>query len=356
MILAIGDPHFRIDNVEETLQFCNELDKYIRSRNDITMIIVLGDILHTHEKLHTSALNCAIDFFKMLISHGRELYCLVGNHDAISNTIFLSTNHWLNALKGWDGITIVDTPIEVIHNQSVIVMCPYVPDGRFLEALHILRKDVVSKEKTHLIFGHQLLDGAKMGAIVAAGVEEWKEDYPLCISGHIHDKQWIKNNLYYTGSSLQHSYGEGGDKSLALIEIDDKHNIKVEEVYLEIKKKKIIYADVTELEEVVNKMKDDTEYKIVLSGNESDFKAIKQSNLFSDTLDLENVKAIQFKSKWNKQALTDEKMNNTTGAGDDFLRCLELLVGQENDPYLTSLYEHILIGKEDISDKDVLFF
>ena len=77
-ILAIGDPHFKTDNITETEQFCKELQKYISDNcSFIDTIIVLGDILHTHEKLHTSALNAAVDFFKMLVSFKKKVFVLV---------------------------------------------------------------------------------------------------------------------------------------------------------------------------------------------------------------------------------------------------------------------------------------
>ena len=207
----------------------------------------------------------------MLISHNKHVFCLVGNHDATSNTIFLTQNHWLNVLKGWDGLTIVDYPI-IYEN---LTLCPYVPEGRFIEALSVLNDDW---KKCNIVFAHQTLNGAKMGPIISSNVEEWLEEYPLLISGHMHDKQKVKKNLYYTGSSMQHSFGEGDDKSIALITVEDGE-VDIEEVYLEIKKKKIIYADISELEEIKEKIKDDIEYKIVLSGNESEFNALKNSTL-----------------------------------------------------------------------------
>ena len=126
-ILCIGDPHFRVDNIDETRIFTTNLSKYL-DENEIDIIIVMGDVLHTHEKIHTFALNAAFDFFKMLSSKNKPVYSLVGNHDATSNTIFLTNNHWMNVLKGWKNITVVDYPTKVETNESFIVLCPYVPD------------------------------------------------------------------------------------------------------------------------------------------------------------------------------------------------------------------------------------
>jgi len=377
-ILAIGDPHFKVDNTEETIHFSNLLSTYLEENQDIEYIVVLGDVLHDHEKLNTFALNNAVEFFKMLISHKRKVYCLVGNHDATSNTIFLSDNHWMKILKGWDGLTVVDKPIKVnlsstdhgsdtYHGteEEFIVLCPYVPPGRFVEALNYIS----DWNKSKIVFGHQEVDGVKMGMIVANGVEEWKEEYPMLILGHIHDKQKLNNNVYVVGSCLQHSYGEGSDKSLALINVPlkDVGFDDIEEIYLEIKKKKIIYADVSEFKEIQEKIRNENkniEYKIVFSGNESDFKAIKNSTIYKDTLDMEKVKNITFKNKLKKdkkivndkgEEIEELKDKNIEELNNDFYECLTKLIIEENDPYLQSLYEHILYGKDDMSDKDVLF-
>jgi DNA repair exonuclease SbcCD nuclease subunit len=374
-ILAIGDPHFRIDNLDESNQFINNLSRLIDDRKDIDIIVVLGDILHTHEKLHTVALNSATNFFKMLIAprfddmNNRrkiKVFCLVGNHDATSNTIFLTDNHWMNALKGWDGLTIVDYPITEPINNSFITLCPYVPDGRLVEALNhlnTLEQTSYTSIKIHdsttyldwklssCVFAHQLLDGAKMGPIVASNVEEWKDEYPLCVSGHIHDKQKIKDNLYYVGSSMQHSYGENGDKSLAIITIVEGEEPIIEEIYLDIKKKKILYATIEELEDVQEKILEnqDIEYKIVLKGKDSDLKAIKQSALYKETMELDNVKKISFKATWKDEG-------EVKVLEDDFIDCLQSLVYRDDNPYLSSLYEHLIYGKEDKSDQDIFFF
>jgi len=350
-ILAIGDPHFKVDNVEDSINFIELLKTWIETnQSQLCKIIVLGDILHTHEKLHTVALNNAVNFFKMLISFKLPIYALVGNHDATSNTIFLTNNHWLNSLKEWDSLTIVDYPIKInfsYEDGEEIVLCPYVPDGRFVEALN----HIPSWKDATIVFGHQLIDNAKMGMIVAKDVEEWKDEYPYLISGHIHDKQQVKKNAFYTGSSMQHAFGDQDDKSLCLISLEDGE-VKKEDVYLTIRKKKILYADVTNLEETLEKMKEDTEYKIVLSGNENEFKAIKNSSLFKDAMKQDNLKNITFKSKIKETATSlNENVKN-----DDFCECLLELIKEEDDPYLLSLYEHVMYGKEDISDKDVILF
>lgn len=360
-ILAIGDPHFKVDNIEESKIFTDNLSSFLSQNTDIEIIVVLGDVLHNHEKLHTFALNNAINFFKMLSSHKRKCFCLVGNHDATSNTIFLTDNHWMNVLKGWNGLTIVDKPIiEFINETEFITLCPYVPDGRFIEALsHINSISVLSENKIKIndwkdskcIFSHQLFDGVKMGPIVARNVEEWKGDYPFCINGHIHENQRPQDNLYMPGSSMQEGYGDMTDKIVAVITLSESKIPHIEEIDLNIKRKKIIYATIDELETIQDKIEknENIDYKIVIKGSDSEIKALKNSSKYKDALEIENVKKIAFKTTWKEEEPKDI-------IEDDFVECLQSLVLKENNPYLSSLYEHIMYGTEDKSDKDVFFF
>jgi DNA repair exonuclease SbcCD nuclease subunit len=372
-ILAIGDPHFKVDNIEESKVFITNLSSYLSQNTDIEIIVVLGDVLHNHEKLHTFALNSAIEFFTMLVSHKRKCFCLVGNHDATSNTIFLTDNHWMNALKGWDGLTIVDHPVIEFIGESFITLCPYVPDGRFLEALsHLVTVEETRKVKRYLkddkdmtysrikihdwkeskcIFSHQLFDGVKMGAIVAKNVEEWNPEYPFCINGHIHENQRPQENLYIPGSAMQEGYGDMTDKIVAVITITDDKYPLIEEVDLNIKRKKIIYTTIDEIDTIKEKLEknENIDYKIVVKGSDSELKALKNSSKYKDTLDIDNVKKITFKTTWKE----DDRVKILE---DDFIDCLQTLIYNEEDPYLSSLYEHVVYGKEDKSDKDVFFF
>jgi DNA repair exonuclease SbcCD nuclease subunit len=348
-ILAIGDPHFKVDNIEESKILTDNLSLFLSQNTDIEIIVVLGDILHNHEKLHTVALNNAINFFTMLTSHKRRCFCLVGNHDATSNTIFLSDNHWMNVLKGWDGLTIVDHPIiEFINETEYITLCPYVPDGRLVEALNTLD----DWRNAKYICAHQLIDGAKMGPIIAQGVEEWKEEYPFCINGHIHENQRPQENLYIPGSAMQEGYGDMSDKIVALITLTNDKIPIIDEIDLNIKRKKIIYTTVDEIDTIQSKLEknENIDYKIVVKGSDAELKALKNSSKYKDALEIGNVKKISFKTTWK------EEQKEQVYLEDDFVECLQTLILKEDNPYLSSLYEHIMYGTEDKSDKDVFFF
>lgn len=300
-VLAIGDQHFKLDNITQVELFINKLSSHLlREKYDV--IISGGDLLDTHERLHTQCLNKAIDYLKLLSSNAKT-YVLVGNHDMINPSQFLTTNHWLNAVKEWDkkyDITVVDKPEKYIKDNYTLVMCPYVPDGMFCSALDILNNEEFNWKNANLIFGHQTMDGVKMGSITAEKVEEWKQEYPTMISFHVHDMQMVSSNLFYTGSCMQHSFGETIRKYLWRIELTDENiqdddtisffnkvgstSVSCNKIDLGVPRRKIINCTTKELEEmksiddVIPRIYRNDMYilKIVVSGNSFDFKNLRR--------------------------------------------------------------------------------
>ena len=64
-IVAIGDTHFKVDNMNIVDKLIEEIVSKL-SLLQPDLIVLLGDILHDHERLHTLALNRALDFINKL--------------------------------------------------------------------------------------------------------------------------------------------------------------------------------------------------------------------------------------------------------------------------------------------------
>lgn len=341
-VLCIGDIHIQTNNTVDIKIFIEKLNEYIKKNEELIDIIVLmGDILHTHERLHTIPFNIANDLIDQL-SKIKSLYVLVGNHDYINNSQFLTNNHWMNCFKNKKNVFIVDNVLICNHNNLNVVMSPYVPDGRFVEALNQL-KSVTNFNwmNAECILAHQLFDGAKMGAIVAENVEKWEESYPYLVSGHIHDKQKVQNNLYYTGSSMQHAFGESHDKTICLLKIDT--SIQIEEIDLNLPKKQILYYDIENIDPSIDKENEilvskildiletpNTHYKITITGNFEQFKMFKKSPVYLK-LQKNGTKVI-FKNKLvdilNKKHLLNSTVNNAENLS--FKDILHELVSNDN--------------------------
>lgn len=323
-VLTIGDPHFRMDNLEEINIYISRIEHIVKMDKP-DFVVVLGDLLHCHERVHTNVLNKAYSFINR-IRKLAPVYVLVGNHDYINNSQFLSDNHWMNALKEWDNVHIVDKGMSCTTNFGKFIFCPYVFPGRFCEALDLIDKDWKSARS---IFCHQEFYGCKMGAITSVEGDKWDTEYPFVISGHVHDKQRLQENIYYTGSSIQHAYGESHDKTIALCHFTQ--HIDVECIDLNLPRKKIIYMDFDKINEYTP-TKGQDHLRITLTGSYEEFKLFRKSKKYKELLK-HNIKIV-YKPK--------QLGEFTHSTSEEFYDVLDKLVKKENNPYLDKLHSHLL--------------
>ena len=337
-LLCIGDIHIKSNNIINIDILLSELLNYLSTTLEIiNYIILLGDILHYHEKIFTKSLNTAYNFIDKL----RQLYpiiVIVGNHDLQDNMQICTTNHWMNGMKEWDNVYIIDKP-KIFDN--IFVCIPYVPPGKFKEQLFFFLNDDWKDKK--VIFCHQEFKGCKMGAITSIDGDEWSKDNPYIISGHIHDKQWIDNNIYYTGSSMQHAFGESNDKSICLVNLEGcSLNNMIQEIYLNIPKKEIIYENIKNVDKIIDKLdnREMKETKITLNGNYEEFKTFKKSKKYKELIN-KGIKVVY------KQRRIDKIKNNEQYEDNgDFYEMLNNLVLKDKDEELYKTYEYIFYGKE----------
>jgi len=279
--LVIGDPHFKVANIRETDAMVEAITRVARERNP-DIIIVLGDVLDRHETIHVSPLTRAIKFLGRL----REIaptYVLIGNHDLKNNRQFLSDEHPFCALKYWgNNMTIVDTTTMIHIKGKMFVLVPYVPPGRFIEALNVCP----GWERAICIFGHQEFKGAQMGAIVSTEGDDWPLTYPNVVTGHIHDYQEPQVNILYTGTPIQHAFGDRHDKTISYFVYTDRpeiqteiqtktgsvHDRRHERIDLGLPRKQIVRITCAEVSTYTPQS--NCELKIIIKGTSGEIKAI----------------------------------------------------------------------------------
>jgi predicted phosphodiesterase len=339
--LFIGDVHIKTDNSEEIDILLFEIQR-IAKEYTFDYIIVGGDVMHYHERLFTQCLNKSINFLKSLTDISYT-YVLVGNHDYINNSEFLTQNHWMNSIKNWKNLKIVDDVIE----EKEFMLCPYVYPGRFIEALETKTKDWGDKK---IIFAHQEFKGCKMGAIVSIDGDCWNEDYPYVISGHIHDNQKIGDNIYYPGSPLQHAFGDSDTRVLCLISIDDSDIldnpkiIDIIDIPLNVPKKRIIKANLSNIKDILNtkenkEQKKQDNIKIKLDVTNEEFKLFKETKEYKELIN-KGIKIQINKKKIEKKDEADEKKD----VENDFISLLESMI-KNDEPMVKNLYDEIILNK-----------
>jgi len=270
--LTIGDPHFKINNSRDTERMEQALLAVVTQHRP-TFIVVMGDVLDRFEAIHVSPLTRATKFLYQLSLHAR-LFLLIGNHDRPNNSVFLTEQHPFNALKHWPNCTVVDTTTAMTIRGRLFVFVPYVYPGRLFEAL----ERTPEWPKADAIFAHQELRGARLGVQTSAVGDVWAPDYPLIISGHIHDYHELQPNAVYVGTPLQHGYGDSADKTVSLFTFpgpEDKVALEHRCLSLGLPRKRIMHMTAAELMQL--SLDDGEGLKIIVTGNEAEIRTAARS-------------------------------------------------------------------------------
>ena len=297
-ILLIGDPHFKVSNPLESRQFHDEVLKNIKNlEKQIDFIVILGDILDTHEKIHMQPFCRAINFLKMVATFKRT-FVLIGNHDRINNNVYMTDEHPFSSLKGSiDNLVIVDKT----YFEEGFCFVPYVPNGRFLEAIGD------NLERSDCFFAHQEFSGCKMGGIISENGDEWDEKFPPVFSGHIHDHQIPQKNIIYTGTPFQHSFGDDEDKGIFLLKFENESSWELQKIELEIIKKKSVTMNISEFKDY--KIPKNCLLKIGFVGDPVLIKKIVETKEIRSKIDKNKIK-YRIIDKGSKKIINNGKTNN----------------------------------------------
>lgn len=228
MILIIGDPHYDKNNELETDIFQNDII-YIIENRPVEYVVILGDMMHYHGVIYTPVM---MRLHRLIeeISKRVPLFILIGNHDRVSNKVFLTDEHVFNGYKHWPNVTIVDICYVLEWKERKICMMPFVPDGTFMYALEQLK---INPEDMDLFLAHQEFKESKIQAKTHSKTDSWPRDFPRMYSGHIHEQEIVSGNLVYIGTPYQQNFGESTNKGVFLMD----ENLELEMIELNIPKK-----------------------------------------------------------------------------------------------------------------------
>jgi 3',5'-cyclic AMP phosphodiesterase CpdA len=252
-----------------------------------------------------------------------------------SNQNFLNENHWMNVFKKWDNVVICDNVIK--HDN--LVFCPYVPPGKFIDALNTVN----DWDSADCIFAHQEFRNCKMGAIESKDGDIYSEDLPMVISGHIHGKDRLAKNIYYTGCALPLS--DNDRNTIAMITVGNSGEIDISEIDLKLPRKEIIYSDMKNLRRDIRKKINtmDTQEllnglcRLSISGSYEEFKTFKTSRKYRELIEKGvKVKYLEKKSENNYRDIQPKNHVN-------FKSTLWDLVKKENDPFLENVYHKVIM-------------
>lgn len=179
-----------IDYIDHLISYCKE--------NEITHIIIAGDIFEKSSKIKNEAFLPLFFKFMEMKESGFVLYFLLGNHD-----IFNVDNDSLVETFAPFGEVIKDFKQFSIGGRTFDFV-PYtkdereIPDGGDILITHLSIADFTFDNKYHV--------NEKMGIAV-----DRFSGYNIVFTGHFHRPQ-DKKNIVYMGSPYQMNFGEIGQK------------------------------------------------------------------------------------------------------------------------------------------------
>jgi len=219
-VLYVGDPHARPDCLEEMRKLIDFI-AITAVQENVSHIVFLGDLFHTHSVIHLSVLAFWREAFAQLCKLPLEVVVLVGNHDMSgrngdkNNALMLyERNNWRNSL------CIVDRPKFGIIDEDVMMLPYYKDNAEFVE--------VCNENPTAVVVCHQTFDGSKYenGFPAKDGVELNLIPQKVVISGHIHTPQQI-GKVWYPGSPRWQTISDANiDRAIWVVE-HDKGAIKI---------------------------------------------------------------------------------------------------------------------------------
>ena len=317
-VLCVGDIHFRHSSIAENDLLIEKLkEKVWETAPDI--VVFMGDLLHNHGTTYVQPFNQVLKLLKEIGSICTT-YVLVGNHDYINNSQFLSDNHFLKAFEGLDRVKIVD---RVVNHYGLVLM-PYVPAGRFVEALDTCE----GWKSAKAIFCHQDFYGVELNGIKMEHGDKWPETFPLVISGHIHEHQWLQKNICYIGTPYMTTFAETDEKAISLFEFAEK--ITHTRIDVGMPKKLTVTLPVEQAKEF--KVPTNTHVRLVVEGESSELTAFRKTQSYTKLID-KNVKVVL--SPTNKQKETIQVTKKT------YLELLKEMVGTDEE--LMTVFNEVLV-------------
>jgi DNA repair exonuclease SbcCD ATPase subunit len=203
-IYHLADIHIRpLDRHDEYRYVFDNLYKFLKNEDNIdeSFIVICGDIIHEKDKITPELILLLRDFLKNL-SNITNTILFSGNHDLIENNLARIPN--LEALTQ-----------DISDNIHYLKHTGLYEIGNVIFSLNSLEdtnspisipKDI-NKIKIGLYHG-MLKEIAFSNGLLST--EDFKEfDYVLL--GDIHERQFLQDNIAYSGSLIQQNFGETTD-------------------------------------------------------------------------------------------------------------------------------------------------
>lgn len=348
-VLLFGDLHLRKGHLIQGQECCRALVETSKKVKP-DLIVLLGDVLHTHEMVYVKALK----LFEGLLEQLRNIApvrVLVGNHDFTSASENQSTEHPLGSFKKWAKVKIIDHATLddfFIEYGYRLLLTPYIPyGGHFIAEMDRLLESgpdeyEVPEGCETIIFAHQPFSPLDPKA------EHWPLDYPMVFSGHIHDRRSLQENVYYVGSSSQVAMDELPDKYACVVTLGPE-GVTFDTPRLDVRSISVMRVNYDDFSvKKVMKVARFHDVRLIISSSREE----KEAFMASD--DRHELVAAGVKTTWDLplDKGTGNSQVRAKSRRGNFSEILKILVNKSGDEKIQSAYERVYREEVEGGDED----
>jgi DNA repair exonuclease SbcCD nuclease subunit len=345
-VLVIGDPHVRVKEIHFSQLMLDEVVT-VAKKELPDFIVVLGDILDTHNRVEIGPLTRAIDWLAELKDIS-PLYVLVGNHDIRNNHVNLCREklkeHSLTALRHWPRTVLVEDVTVFDIKGFHFLATPFVPEGEYHETVkHLKLGDF------NACFSHNNFKGVKyrLDEAPADCPDVWPEDAPPMFAGHNHEYQVVRPNLVYIGTPGQQDFGANPDKAIALITFNQTAPYDMRRIQLITIPIRMVFSslasDLIRLDTILKHIiqlkssRDLVLAKVKVDGTRAELNTFAKSLIYKEMSAINDLKIDQIPVDEGVEKPIYEVINNPSVSFEDHMR--KLLHG---DPYLLETFNKLI--------------
>jgi DNA repair exonuclease SbcCD nuclease subunit len=206
-IVLLADVHMGAGGRQGDILWALRTTREYCKNNNITEIIILGDLFHDRQSISIEVLCDAYDFFKSCKDLGQQWIVFPGNHD-----MFLKYSWNVNSLRPFsDVLTIIDAvKILEIDDQRFWIVPFIYSESAYMRVLNKIEEQY---EPGDVLLTHIGVKSASLN--ICFLLQDWSvvdfEDskFDRVYTGHFHIRQQVGGNVWYPGSLIPFKFDEG---------------------------------------------------------------------------------------------------------------------------------------------------
>lgn len=176
-------------------------------KNDIKLIVMLGDLTHDREYLTHDVSNCITNCLDTMNEKGIQMICLVGNHD-----MFMRHKWSINAIRPFSKqLTLVDDISYFETEERKFWLVPFIEHEP--SYMKVIKEISNLASENDVLLSHVGLSSATLN--VCFLIQNWNavsfEDskFSRIYAGHFHAMQQVGKKSWVPGSPIPFNFDEG---------------------------------------------------------------------------------------------------------------------------------------------------